>query len=196
MPSTSSLSPSEVEKYLSLGKSRSMCLPANVDALVQLVNKGIGAIVEVGSYKCGASIAMAAVTHKQVFAFDLFGGLPYTDRGFENFADADYEEILSVTQHLSNLLFIRGRHEETIPRFFRIPIIVGLLFLDSDHYESHRVTLKNVWPLISSGGSVVFHDWKFRDVQQAIQISIDPEDCSYFGTLPPPSDNMGMITKK
>lgn len=160
-----------LDEAISLAKSRSDCHPSNIDTLVQIVNelKDVpGAIVEVGSYKCGATIALAvAAPEKKVYAFDLFGGLPYGDGvGFENFAKNDFNEVQAVTFGFENITLIQGLHEETVPEFPRQPI--SLLFMDSDHYSSHKVALEHFWPMLSSGGVVVFHDWSFEGVRRAV----------------------------
>src|SRR5258708_6585148 len=97
----------EYEGAIKLAKSRSDCDEACIDALIGYVRetKDIpGDIVEAGSYRCGSTIAMAATTaycgtDKMVYAFDVFGGLPYGEgqAGFENFADADFGEVLEAT---------------------------------------------------------------------------------------------------
>lgn len=198
------------EEALALGKSRSDCAPENLDSLVELLREldaaGVpGDIAECGAYRCGATIAMAAATtlspgspyrgpgrplSRTVWAFDLFGGLPYEGRGYENFGNADLREVESVTRAFPNIVLVRGKHEDTVPTFWR-PL--ALVFLDSDHYESHLACLRSLWPLLSPGGLVVFHDPGFQDVRRAI---LSTEAGS--GTLEavPGSPNMKMIRKK
>jgi Macrocin-O-methyltransferase (TylF) len=189
------------EESVALAKSRSDCHPDNIDSLIQIVNEldsVPGSIAECGCYRCGATIAMAAAApSKMVFAFDLFGGLPYGDgAGFENFGTTDFKEILNVAGQFPNIAFFKGRHEETVPRFaahFRSPL--SLIFMDSDFYESHKVCLTQLWPILSSGGKVIFHDWVFLGVQQAIRETIPTDEIRESGIVPS-SPNMGYITKK
>lgn len=183
---------------IDLAKSRSDCAPQNIDTLVRIVNelKDVpGSIVEVGSYRCGATIAMAnAGIDKVVYAFDLFGGLPYgNDVGFDNFADADFQEILVNTSQFFNIVLLRGLHEETIPKFTCPPL--SFIFMDSDHYSSHKVALENFWPTLSSKGIVAFHDWSFPAVQRAIAETIPEDERASSGTFPD-SPNMGFIVKR
>ena len=166
---------------IELGKSRSDCSAAQLDLLltfVSAVQNSPGDIVEVGSWKCGASIMMAsAAPHKYVFAFDLFGGLPYGEgKGFENFASADWDEILAATKPFRNLHLLRGQHETTVPTFASFGKPISLIFLDSDHYSSHHTTLLSLCPLLSKGGLIVFHDWTFPEVQKAVSEICKPED--------------------
>lgn len=192
---------------VALGKSRSDCVPSNIELLISLVGDTAhlpGNIAELGSYKCGASIAMAAaaqyygdlasVRPKKVFAFDVFGGLPYEEnRGFAYFRDADYEEIQRVTAPFENLILVRGKHEDTVPNF-QTPL--ALIFMDSDFYESHLVCLRHLAPQLLPGGVIVFHDWGFEGVQRAIEQTIGKDaDFAIFdhiGSAP----NMGAIVRK
>jgi len=186
-----------LDAAIALAKSRSDCHPANIDTLVQLVNElheVPGCIVECGSYKCGATIAMAASDpSKTVYAFDLFGGLPYGDGiGFENFGKNDFNEVKTITAPFKNIVLVRGLHEETVPKFLSRP--VSLLFMDSDFYSSHQVALSRFWPILSPTGVVMFHDWTFPEVQRAIREIIPVSEQSERGQLAD-SPTMGMIRK-
>jgi predicted O-methyltransferase YrrM len=182
--------------WIDLAKSRSDCAPQNIDTLVRIVNElrdVPGDILEVGAYRCGATIALAnADPAKEVYAFDLFGGLPYGNVGFENFADADLQEIGLTVLPFENIHLIRGLHETIIPIFPARP--VSMIFMDSDHYSSHKVALEHFWPRLSSKGIAVFHDWSFPSVQKAIQETIPSSEQASTGTFPD-SQNMGFIVK-
>jgi hypothetical protein len=178
------------------GKTRSDCAPEQIDLLLQVVEETknvAGDILEVGSYRCGATVAMAASNPaKNVYAFDLFGGLPYPEHpDFRSFGETDFEEIAGVVRNFPNIVLVRGRHELTVPEFAKAAKPVSLLFMDSDFYSSHLVSLLNFWPLIPLGGAVVFHDWTFEDVQLAVKQTINPADCVYRGS----SVNMGMVMR-
>ena len=196
---------SDFQSAVQLGKSRSDCAPQYIDDLVSLVQHSTnipGCIVECGSYKCGMSIAMAAAaehckSYKRVYACDTFGGLPYgkDQADFLGFADTSFEEIAAVTAPF-NITLVRGRHEDTIPRFPKQDI--ALIFLDSDFYSSHRVVLKHLWSMLSPNGSIIFHDWTFPGVQDAVGEFFTAErqrECDYFGTTGDPA-LMGWIHKK
>lgn len=132
---------------------------------------------------------------KWVRAFDLFGGLPYGEgKGFENFADTDWEEIQEATAPYKNLQLIRGLHEVTIPEFAQQHRPLSLIFMDSDHYSSHQVALSHLGPLLSPGGVIVFHDWTFDGVQQAIKEVISPDQYNFCGGRE--WLNMGVARKK
>lgn len=155
---------------IAIAKERSDCAPENIDTLVQLVQsvESIkGDIVECGSYKCGSTIAMAASTSKYIFGFDTFEGLPYSDGGFENFADVDFDEVLRAIHPYTNIVLFKGKHEETVGKFTPRPI--SMLFMDSDYYQSHLICLKHFVPMLTDGGKIVFHDYGFPSVRQAVK---------------------------
>src|ERR1700677_2487093 len=167
---------------IEVGKARSDCSGAQLDLLLGFVEdtRAIpGDIVEIGSWKCGASIMMASASpEKTVYAFDLFGGLPYGEgKGFENFAHTDWGEIVEATKPFRNLKLVRGRHEDIIHGFASaFGHKLSLIFLDSDFYSSHAVALANFGPKLSPGGLIVFHDWSFPEVQKAVNEFCKPEE--------------------
>lgn len=182
---------------IALAKSRSDCEPKNIDTLVRVARETAhlpGNIAECGSYRCGATIAMSVADPlKSVYAFDLFGGLPYGQVGFENFADSNFEEIEQVTKPFS-IILVRGKHEETVPEFAEPIFKWSMIFMDSDHYESHKVCLTTLWPNLCSGGYVVFHDPSFEGVRKAIMELIPPSEIARAGNFSD-SKNMGYIVK-
>ena len=173
---------SSAREGIAFGKSRADCSPEQIDDLLKLceeVRNVPGCIVEVGSWKCGTTICMAADDpSRQIFAFDLFGGLPYGENqgDFQNFGDTDFDEIQRAVSVFPNITLIRGRHEQTIPIFQTWPRAVAFLFMDSDFYSSHVVALTKFWPLISPGGIALFHDFGFDGVQQAIREVIPKQE--------------------
>lgn len=175
------------EDLMALGQSRAACSPENLRGLVSIVEqvKDIpGDIVEVGSYKCGSTIILATTAEevspeKKVFAFDTFAGMPaakeFDYQGpLPPFNDVNFGEIQSVTSLLPSIQLVRGIHEKTIPEFESRP--VSFIFMDSDLYSSHIVTLKHLWPMLSVGGIITFHDWNTIDcpgVKKAIEDFFD-----------------------
>lgn len=154
---------------LGYGVARSICSKDNLQTLTNMIHqtKNVpGDIVEIGSYQCGGTIVMAATAEhitkpiKQVFAFDTFSAMPDVSKFDEhkagNFGDMDFEEISKAVAVLPNITLVRGVHEETIPAFPPRPL--AFVFMDSDLYVSHLVALQHLWPMISTGGIIMFHD--------------------------------------
>ena len=178
----------EFQAEIKLGKSRSACAAEHIDGLIEIVKsiKDVpGYIVEVGSYRGGATIALAAASAyycnpvKSVLGLDTFTGFPqpsqFDAHKFGEFGNANFQEVKEATSHLPNIQLIQGMHEETIPKLDHRPI--SLLFLDSDLYQSHLISLQHFWPNISKGGFVVFHDITTADcmgVAQAVNDFFGP----------------------
>jgi hypothetical protein len=164
--------------------------------MVKQTNHIAGDIVEIGSWKCGTSCLMSIASPcKTVWAFDLFGGLPYGPGvGFENFADTDWKEIQETTAPYKNLQLVRGLHELTVPEFAVKCGPLSLIFLDSDHYSSHRVTLTYLAPLLSPEGMIVFHDWTFSDVQKAVSDALPIDEYEMLNR--PEMHHMGVLRKR
>lgn len=136
-----------------------------------------GVIVEIGSWKCGTSGVIASMTQKNVYAFDLFGGLPYgSGTLFDHFGEVEFERIKENVKCFPHLHLVRGRHEETVPKWAEGKSPISLLIMDSDHYSSHVVSMKHLWPLLSQDGVIIFHDWHFVEVQQAVQETLNVDD--------------------
>jgi len=131
-----------------------------------------GDMVEIGSWKCGTSCMMARQDPKRlVYAFDIFGGMPpgvHEDSPWSFFANTDWDEIQATVKNFPNMRLVRGEHETTVPAFAKFQRPISLLFMDSDHYPSHKVSLENLLPLVQREGIVIFHDWQFAEVQQAV----------------------------
>jgi len=152
-----------------LGESRSSCATTQLKELIELVNHARnvpGDIVEIGSYKCGSTIILAAASeicspHKKVFAFDTFKGAPSISVADSDtigeFDDVNFSEVKNVTSMIPSIELIQGLHEETIPKFQHRPI--SFLFLDSDLYTSHLTALHHFWPDISENSPIIFHDF-------------------------------------
>lgn len=194
------------EEAIKLGKSRSDCSSSNLDTVSEIIIRDkniLGNIAELGSYRCGNTISMAAsalqtnpTNPKVVYAFDMFGGVPYdTPQPFDHFGNVDFEEISLVCNQFPNIILVKGPHEKTVPNFESEPL--SLIYLDSDYYSSHKVCLEHLWPMLSPGGSIIFHDWAFEEVQQAINEYFEDkrDQCEYFGRLTGESQNLGLIRK-
>ena len=139
-----------------------------------------GDVVEIGSWKCGTSGTIAAAwPNRTVWAFDIFGGMPYgvePSPPWDYFSNVDWEEVQKTASHFPNLKLVRGQHEDTVPEFAKQQRPIALLYMDSDHYSTHKVSLEHLAPLVSREGVIMFHDWHFAEVQQALAETIDTSE--------------------
>jgi predicted O-methyltransferase YrrM len=55
------------------------------------------------------------------------------------------------------VIFVKGDVKDTLSR--KIPINIALLRLDTDFYESTKLELEILYPLVSSGGAVLVDDY-------------------------------------
>ena len=136
----------------------------------------VGSLVDCGCYNGGSTALLsAAAPERDVWAFDSFEGLPEpTDRdttwGLSEDEGRQYlglclgseESVWEAVSRYGNsarLKVRKGWFEDTLgPARDEIGSI-ALLHCDSDWYESVRVTLDNLYPLVSPGGVIVIDDY-------------------------------------
>ncbi len=133
-----------------------------------------GDVVECGVASGGASVLMGIRLQqlgcdKRLFLFDTFEGLPAPTEG-----DPDYEEAVRHTgtcigseEDVRNLLkehdleersvLVKGLFQDTLPG----PMLdrIAVLHLDGDWYESIKVCLERLYPLLSPGAFVQIDDY-------------------------------------
>lgn len=156
-------------------------------ALYQAVKYGLGLrisgdFVECGVWK-GGSAMMAALTlmryggtDKKIFLYDTFEGMSrpsardkQASTGFPAFDTwegkhrcfASLENargnILSTGYPPQNIVFIKGKVEDTIPK--TLPERISLLRLDTDWYDSTYHELVHLFPRLSDNGVVILDDY-------------------------------------
>ena len=125
-----------------------------------------GCVVEAGCFK-GGSTAKFSITakhsHRQLFVFDSFEGLPENTEQHEptifgevpNFSGGQYRGPLGeVQRNVSTFgdsdvcVYVKGWFEQTMPQFSQ-PIIAA--YLDVDLVSSTRTCLKYLYPLLQPG---------------------------------------------
>jgi len=152
-----------------------------------------GSIVECGVWKGGSMAAVARTllqvhdVKRDLYLFDTFEGMSeptakdvdysgqYASdvmRGNPGFrcADAPLESVTKVLHGTGypkeRIHFVKGKVEETIPRFS--PDRISLLRLDTDWYDSTKHELVHLFPRLSEGGVVVIDDYgHWRGSRQA-----------------------------
>lgn len=77
----------------------------------------------------------------------------------KNMASIDYPE--------ENIIYIKGKVEETIPGY--IPRKISILRLDTDWYESTKHELEHLYPILSPGGVLIIDDYgHFAGAREAV----------------------------
>lgn len=83
------------------------------------------------------------------------------ERGWGALANAGEEEVranLALTRYPADRLrFVRGKVEETLPH--TKPTQISILRLDTDWYESTKVEMELLFPLLSPGGIIILDDY-------------------------------------
>ncbi len=155
-------------------------------AVCYVTTAGIeGDIVECGVFK-GASLMLAALTLKsfgdtsrKLYLYDTFEGWPQADPRRDQILGASEKDNLNFINHhpvydgisagevrknlLStgypeqNLVFVKGRIEDTIPG--TMPDKIALLRIDTDWYGSVKHALLNLYPRLSMNGALIIDDY-------------------------------------
>lgn len=125
-----------------------------------------GAIAEVGVYKGNsAAVLHAVMPDREMYLFDTFTG--FDDRDLEDhpdrkrrrsFADTSVDAVRALVGDSGRIHFLPGRFPETAAR---VPDDLRFAFvhLDCDLYEPMRAGLEFFHPRLSSGGSILIHDY-------------------------------------
>jgi O-methyltransferase len=151
-----------------LGSRRGRCLHRLAKEVDRL---GVpGALVDCGAWNGGSSVLMStAAPEREVWAFDSFEGLPQPGEvdGRESFEFAgacvgcpdklrEGFERFGVPERLN----VRpGWFEDSLPEAAGEIGQIALLHSDGDWYDSVRLTLEVMYPLVSPGGFIVIDDY-------------------------------------
>jgi predicted O-methyltransferase YrrM len=126
-------------------------------------------IVEFGAFKGGNALFMALVMREidataKVFALDTFTGMPEADKSIDAHNTGDFSDtsLANLQQRvaelgLTNLIPVKGLFQDTFPTLAP-DISFGLAHIDADIYSSVKYAQDAVWPRMTNGGYVVYHD--------------------------------------
>jgi O-methyltransferase len=131
-----------------------------------------GALVDCGVWNGGSTVLLAAAApSRQVWAFDSFAGLPEPDAAADGAEAAGMggdlvgsEEKLRqgferLVGHPGRLHVRAGWFEDTLEPAAAEIDRVAVLHCDGDWYESVRLTLEVMYPLVEEGGFIVIDDY-------------------------------------
>ncbi len=151
--------------------------------LYELVKNIKGSVIEVGTYKGNnlmlfyhLMLALEPTNYEdKIIGFDSFSGFTNIDKkkdkniSTNDFSEADYVFLKKLTdinqtndiiKHIPKVEIIKGDAVKTIPKYVKEKksLIVKLLYLDCPLYKPTITALKNIYPLIPSGGIVAFDE--------------------------------------
>lgn len=155
-----------------------------------------GHIVECGVYK-GSGIYLFAKllklfapnNDKKIYGFDFFEARAKTklsykvDRKVLSNHESGWESRKHILDKLSdmgannNVELIAGDVVKTTREFAQknVGVKIALLYLDVDTYDATLACLKNLYPLVSEGGVVIFDEYAYPEVGEAKAVD------KYFG---------------
>jgi hypothetical protein len=158
-----------------------------------LVECGVGA----GSQL--AAMSDVARSSRWIYGFDSFEGIPlasveddvqhgvganpnvpYTDKRellkSSGITVHSKEEVRNNvkrwTQYSDRVVLVKGWFQDTLSRYrqvFQQLEGIAVLRLDGDLYESTRVSLEQLFPLVNNGGIIIVDDWKLKGCRRACQ---------------------------
>lgn len=165
-----------VEKYLPYTMVGEELFLQNLD-LVDRVAHIRGAVVECGTWRGGMLAAMAEKRPESlVFGFDSFEGLPPAQEIdgpqaaayqadtehplYHNNCIASLDDFRAVMWMAQHQYWVeKGWFRDTIPKFAKKAHPIAVLRLDGDWYESTKVCLENLYPLLQPDGLMIIDDY-------------------------------------
>lgn len=156
-----------------------------IEAVKYVENNNIkGDIVECGVWK-GGSMMAAALTlisceskERKIFLFDTFSdGMTEPGSDEHDFRGQNAKQVLDIWEKhnsypslesvkdnlvstgypVDKLIFIEGKVEDTLPK--NLPEKISILRLDTDWYESTKLELNYLFPLLSDDGILIIDDY-------------------------------------
>lgn len=119
---------------------------------------------------------------------DLQPGLPgpkpeirYTDKrellkssGITVHSKENVQQLMKAwfPNHWKNIVLVKGWFQDTLPQYvpvFRMLNGISLLRLDGDLYESTKVSLEHLFPLVNRGGVLIIDDWVLTGCRRACE---------------------------
>ena len=119
----------------------------------KMVLKG-GIIVEIGTFRGGSAIIMAAATEANIYSIDIAS------------------EVIEKVKDFPNIKFIQGDSKEISITWDKG---IEMLFIDGDHtFEGVQKDIINWAPKVKAGGIICFHDYGSRpELTRAITLSLE-----------------------
>ncbi len=130
-----------------------------------------GDILEFGSFRCGTAIFLAYVAralglNKTVYALDTFQGLPDAQSDIDLHAVGDFKEVsfeyltkIVSALRLDNLVLVKGRFEDTVPKLSSRLKPLSLVHIDAVTYPSVKYAIDAAMAHLNpQGGYLVIDD--------------------------------------
>lgn len=175
----------EVKSYTMTSLERMFALYNSVEYVIK--NNIPGDFVECGVWKGGSSMIIAktllklGVTDRKIYLYDTFEGMAKPEEvdvdvlnssALNKWDEADKNDYafwcesplenvknnMSLTTYpMDNIIFVKGKVEDTIPG--TIPENIALLRLDTDFYSSTYHEFFHLYPILSKNGVLIIDDY-------------------------------------
>ena len=179
---------------------RTLMQVVNIEYCVRHVkqNNIEGAFVETGTWTGGASAyALLAMTRnndvREYWGFDSFEGMPAPtsedgqhgvewigeDNSEVNNADRDacHNFLLGTGYDSEKINLVKGWFEDSLPKSKGLIGPIAILRLDGDFYDSTKVAMTELYPLVVKGGIVIIDDYGyFEGCRKAIHECAPDQD--------------------
>jgi len=195
-------------KYSMTGSIRMSALSFCVENVI--ANKIDGDIVECGVWRGGNLILAQMILNKhfinkKIYGYDTFEGMSEPtdyDIDYRNklakvlmhksdkknnilniWAFVNQETVIeNINSNLTNhkIFLVKGKVEQTLNKIDNLPKKISILRLDTDWYESTKIELEVLYPLLEKNGFLIVDDYgHFKGAQKAVdeyfeKININP----------------------
>jgi hypothetical protein len=157
-----------------------------INSLKKIVNEKIdGDIVECGIWRGGNIILINKILeeqkiHKKIYCYDTFEGMDIADNVDKELSSGqsaskiiesddyykckssldDTKKIISQNvEDTKDIIFIKGKVEDTLMVKKNLPKKISICRLDTDYYSSTKIELEILYPLIEPGGILIIDDY-------------------------------------
>lgn len=147
-----------------------------------------GDVAEVGVWKGGSAKWLCHLfPERKVYLFDTFTGMPAPEAidGHRqgDFGDTSLVSVRNYLRDCPNAVIVPGVFPHTLPELG--PLV--LVHVDCDLHSSTQAAINRLWPLLPSGGVMVFDDYKSymcAGATQAIDDFAEREGVTLEGSAP------------
>ena len=157
-----------------VARDRTIVTPYNLMNLYLIIRHFLGRvesqdIIEFGSYRGGSAMFMACCLKDlypgaKIYALDTFEGMPETEdvdwHRPGDFSDINLDDIRAFAQQagLDNLVFVKGRFQDTLPTLLKTARPFGLAHIDCDTHPAVKYCQDMMWDQMCKGGYFVYDD--------------------------------------
>lgn len=128
-------------------------------------------IIEFGSWAGGNAIFLATALAEyfpeaKVYALDTYEGMPTVDDNYDMVEEGRFQveggvegiREYAASLGLTNIEFVKGLFQDTLPPLLSTGIKFGLAHIDADIYSACKYAQDTIWPHMAKGGYITYDD--------------------------------------